>query len=976
MAIPQIKNSVQPLDVISTVNDVVDNKGVDQTYNASSSNAQSGIAVAEAIGDLVPNTVKINGRSLDEDITLTAEDVSALPADTFIPTVDQTYSASSTNAQSGTAVAGAISNAVPNSRKINGKALSTDITLTASDVGALPANTPIPNVDQTYNATSTNAQSGIAVAGALSNKQDTLVSGTNIKTINNTSILGEGNIEIAGGGDVDQTYDATSTLAQSGTAVAQALENIVVDQTYNEVSSNAQSGTAVAQAIQAIEIPVVTDSVEAESSDALSSGGAYANLVRRLSDSSATGSTTQGVYVDANGQIQLCLAVTSTYNSQGTEPINGTALASALIPITTVIPSAASASNQLADKNFVNSSITSNTATFRGTFESVEDLEAYSGTKTNNDYAFVETTDTAGNTYYDRYKYNGTEWVFEYEINNTSFTSTQWAAINSGVNATVVSLATSALQPSTIASGGTHTKITYDSNGLVTAGADLTMSDITTALGYTPYDSSNPNGYTDNTGTVTSVNNIEPVDGNVIIEIPIVDQTYDATSTNAQSGVAIANAGFITSISSGDVTTALGYTPYSSANPDGFISSIVSGDVTTALGYTPYDSSNPDGFITSSSVGNASIVFMQGSVNKGTITANQTTDTTISLDEAGTSVTIDTVMSATSVNPVQNKVITEALGNYVPTSLTINGTALTGNITLTASDVSALPSTTSIEDLATTAQQNVLDSGITASDVTQISANTSAIAGNTSVIANITTVIPSAASSTNQLADKAFVNSSIASSTANFIGTFDSVAELEAYSGTLTNNDYAFVETTDSAGNTLYDRYKYSGTEWLFEYELNNSSFTATQWAAINSGVDTTIVSLATNAVQANTAIVGGTHTKITYDSKGLVTAGADLTVTDITTALGYTPYSSANPDGFITSASVGDASIVFTQGGIEKGTITANQTTDATIEFDAGGTGTVDTSLDPESTNPVQNRAIANAIDEKSSVVFVDWSS
>ena len=35
---------------------------------------------------------------------------------------------------------------------------------------------------------------------ALSTKQDTLVSGTNIKTINNTSLLGSGNIDIQGGG--------------------------------------------------------------------------------------------------------------------------------------------------------------------------------------------------------------------------------------------------------------------------------------------------------------------------------------------------------------------------------------------------------------------------------------------------------------------------------------------------------------------------------------------------------------------------------------------------------------------------------------------------------------------------------------------------------------------------------------------------------------------------------------------------------
>lgn len=57
----------------------------------------------------------------------------------------------------------------------------------------------IPTVDQTYDSTSANAQSGIAVASAVSGKQDTLVSGTNIKTINNTSLLGSGDITISGG---------------------------------------------------------------------------------------------------------------------------------------------------------------------------------------------------------------------------------------------------------------------------------------------------------------------------------------------------------------------------------------------------------------------------------------------------------------------------------------------------------------------------------------------------------------------------------------------------------------------------------------------------------------------------------------------------------------------------------------------------------------------------------------------------------
>ncbi len=47
---------------------------------------------------------------------------------------------------------------------------------------------------------------------------------------------------------VDQTYDPTSTNAQSGTAVAQAvaaIPSVTVDQTYDGTSANAQSGVAI-----------------------------------------------------------------------------------------------------------------------------------------------------------------------------------------------------------------------------------------------------------------------------------------------------------------------------------------------------------------------------------------------------------------------------------------------------------------------------------------------------------------------------------------------------------------------------------------------------------------------------------------------------------------------------------------------------------------------------------------------------------
>jgi hypothetical protein len=54
-------------------------------------------------------------------------------------------------------------------------------------------------------------------------------------------------------------------------------------------------------------------------------------------------------------------------------------------------------------------------------------------------------------------------------------------------------------------------------------------------------------------------------------------------------------------------------------------------------------------------------------------------------------------------------------------------------------------------------------------------------------------------------------------------------------------NDYAFVQVpaADDTPTVIarVDRYKFNGTAWAFEFSLNNSGFTAEQWAAINSNI-------------------------------------------------------------------------------------------------------------------------------------------
>lgn len=55
--------------------------------------------------------------------------------------------------------------------------------------------------------------------------------------------------------------------------------------------------------------------------------------------------------------------------------------------------------------------IDGNTGTFRGLFDSVNELNAYSGEVTNNDYAIVQTNDKK-KMICQRYRWNGTAWTY------------------------------------------------------------------------------------------------------------------------------------------------------------------------------------------------------------------------------------------------------------------------------------------------------------------------------------------------------------------------------------------------------------------------------------------------------------------------------------------------------------------------------------------------------------------------------------
>lgn len=196
----------------------------------------------------------------------------------------------------------------------------------------------------------------------------------------------------------------------------------------------------------------------------------------------------------------------------------------------------------------------------------------------------------------------------------------------------------------------------------------------------------------------------------------------------------------------------------------------------------------------------------------------------------------------------------------------------------------------------------------------------------------ISALIPQAATADNQLADKEFVNSSIATATATFRGTFATLAALEATPAD--RNDYAFWQHKDADGNTCYDKYTYDGSAWKFEYRLNNSSFTAAQWGAINSGITGALVTKLSGIAEGaqvnviETVKLGGTALAVSNKA-------VDITGGGIKSALGISDWALAASKPPYTTAEVTEKTNLYFTDARAKSALTGH-TGDTTIHITA----------------------------------------
>ena len=275
------------------------------------------------------------------------------------------------------------------------------------------------------------------------NKQDTLVSGTNIKTINNTSILGSGNISISSGttytpGDgIDITNNVISVDGE--TVIELTLATVATSGSYNDLSNK--------------------PTIPSEVTESTVSGWGFTKN---------TGTVTSVNSVSpVNGNVTLSIpTITDTYSATSSNGMSGKAVASAI--------------SGKADSS------------------ALSDYVAKSG----------------GNA--------------QQTISLTSGTGTTPLGVKSMSNSSYISFSGSSSWLASFGINSSKKPVVYDGNSHTIA----YTTDIPTKVSQLTNDS----GFTTNTGTVTSVNNVSPVDGNVTLSIPTVN---NATLTIQKNGTTV-----------------------------------------------------------------------------------------------------------------------------------------------------------------------------------------------------------------------------------------------------------------------------------------------------------------------------------------------------------------------------------------------------------------------------------------------------
>ena len=471
------------------------------------------------------------------------------------------------------------------------------------------------------------------------------------------------------------------------------------------------------------------------------------------------------------------------------------------------IPSGASSQNKLVDQQTMNSSIATATATYRGAYNLVSDLEltvaateqqiaaalatkmtALGITPDNNDYCFVQvpTSDSTPTQIarVDRYKFNGTAWGFEYSLNNSGFTAAQWAALNSGIT-----------------------------SGLVTKLSDLpTYTELMTLLG----------GKEDKSNKVTSLS-AESTD----TQYPSAKCVYDLHKANAVATATATYRGAYNLVSDLSLTV--------SATEQQIAAAL---DTVMAAATPPIVPDNND------------YCYVQVPTSDATPTVIARVDR---YKYNGTAWGFEYSLNNSGFTAAQWAALNSGITSGLVTKLSDLPTytelmTLFGGKQDVINDLSDIRSgaakgETAYQKPVGGIPSDDMSSGVQSSLQKAEDAAPQSTTYNKTEVDGIATATATYRGAYNLVSDLSLTVSATEQQIAAALATVMAAATPPIVPD---NNDYCYVQvpTSDATPTQIarVDRYKFNGTAWGFEYSLNNSGFTAAQWAALNSGITSGLV--------------------------------------------------------------------------------------------------------------------------------------
>ncbi len=355
----------------------------------------------------------------------------------------------------------------------------------------------------------------VRVTAGISGKQDTLVSGTTIKTVNGNNLLGSGNIAISGGATnlslANNTTTTIDILSDTGTDVTLPQATTSLAGLMSSVDKTKLNGVATGATANSNDATLLARAnhtgTQLASTISDFNTAADARVVAGITGKESTitaGTTAQYWRGDKSWQ-----ALNST--SVGLANVDNTSDATKNAAIVTLTNKTISgATNTLS--NIAQSSITGLVTDLSNKQPLDNDLTAIAALAGTTGFLKKTALDTwtlDNSTYYLASNPSG------YTNNTGTVTTASVVSANGFAGSVDTAGTTPAITLSTTITGiikGNGTAISAATAGIdylspTGSAASLTgftSGQVTTALGFTPYNATNPSGYTTNTGTVTT----------------------------------------------------------------------------------------------------------------------------------------------------------------------------------------------------------------------------------------------------------------------------------------------------------------------------------------------------------------------------------------------------------------------------------------------------------------------------------------